>query len=251
MTNMTEFAKAYESLWDSIIQQFMTHSAIATLSHAVGTIAHMLSATTLSATNSAKTQEFDEALAIALRDAVSGQESLETSSFSQDEIRTLESICSRIAILVKHRDMTLWMEDEDEGKQSSAWDIFSSILDRASLGYEHEEKVIRHHISVVFLLMSYKMMVDAMDVLVMHLIWKFSNMSTQATPADEEAKEKMRSQRDSLLDRLVDFVSGGQTNVLEGVKKAVSFICLSNNIHLIRLKRRTNMPSVYIHSFDQ
>jgi hypothetical protein len=102
---------------------------------------HMLAATTLSATNISKTQELDEALAVALRDAVSGQDSLETSSFSQDETRTLASLCSRVAILVKSRDTTLWMEDEDDGKQSPAWDIFSSILERASLGYEDEEKV--------------------------------------------------------------------------------------------------------------
>lgn len=119
----------------------MTHSATATLSHAVGTIAHMLNATTLVATNTAKAQELDEALAVALRDSVSGKDSLETSTFSQDESKTLESICSRLSILIKHRDMTLWMEDEDEGKQSSAWDIISSILDRAPLGYEQEEKV--------------------------------------------------------------------------------------------------------------
>jgi len=36
----------------------------------------------------------------------------------------------------------LWMEDDDDGKQSAAWDIFSSILERAPLGYKEEEKVI-------------------------------------------------------------------------------------------------------------
>lgn len=67
-------------------------------------------------------------------------------------------------------------------------------------------------------------MVDCVDVLVMHLIWKFGNMSAQTAVADEEAKEKMKLQRDSLLERLVDYTSGGQTNVLEGVKKTVRFI---------------------------
>jgi cohesin complex subunit SA-1/2 len=119
----------------------MTRTSPITLSRAVGTISHMLEATTLSTTNTTKTQELDEALAISLRDAVSNQDSLETSTFSNDETRTLASICSRIATLAKYSDMTLWMEDEDDGKQCSAWDIFSSILDRATLGSEQEEKV--------------------------------------------------------------------------------------------------------------
>jgi hypothetical protein len=65
------------------------------------------------------------------------------------------------------------------------------------------------------------MMVDAMDVLAMHLIWRFNNMSAQVAAADQAAKEKMRIQRDFLLDRLVEFTSSSKSNILEEVKKTV------------------------------
>lgn len=101
----------------------------------------MQSFTTLSATNTSKTQELDEALSIALRDAISNHDKLEISTFESDEIKLLAAVVKRVACVVKARDMTIWMEDEDDGKQNSAWDIFFSILDRAVLGYEDEEKV--------------------------------------------------------------------------------------------------------------
>jgi hypothetical protein len=109
---------------------------------------HMLAASTLSSANATKTQELDDGLAAALRDTVSGHEGLEISTFSQDETQSLASVCSRIAILVKTRDMTLWMEDDDDGKQSAAWDIFTSLLERATLGYQEEEKVPIFYLSM-------------------------------------------------------------------------------------------------------
>lgn len=65
-------------------------------------------------------------------------------------------------------------------------------------------------------------MVDVVDILTLHLIWKFSNMSAQVAAADEAGKNKLRGQREALLERLVEFVSGGQSNVIEEVRKTVS-----------------------------
>jgi hypothetical protein len=68
------------------------------------------------------------------------------------------------------------------------------------------------------------MTVDVLDILALHVIWKFSNMSTQQTAADEAAKENLRTQRDWLLERMVEYTSGGDSTVCEEVRKTVSFI---------------------------
>ena len=38
-------------------------------------------------------------------------------------------------------DLTAWMEEEEEGKQSSAWDIICALAERGRLGYKEEELV--------------------------------------------------------------------------------------------------------------
>ena len=76
-------------------------------------------------------------------------------------------------------------------------------------------------------------MVDTLDILTLHLIWKFSNMSTAVAAADEAAKEKLRMQRDWLLERMVDYTSGGDSTVCEDVKKTVkSCIARQEYTHL-------------------
>jgi cohesin complex subunit SA-1/2 len=37
--------------------------------------------------------------------------------------------------------MTAWIEENEGGKQSSAWDIISAIVERGRLGYKEEETV--------------------------------------------------------------------------------------------------------------
>ena len=128
-------------LWDDVIKQFLTHSATRTAVHAVATISYMINATALSATNAAKIAELEEGIANSLRDAIAGSEELEVASFSEDQTRTLASICMRVALLFKARDLTVWMEEDEGGKQSSMYDILWALLERATLGYEEEEKV--------------------------------------------------------------------------------------------------------------
>ena len=100
-----------------------------------------MSATLLSNTNSSKIVELVEELSTSLRDAVAGREELEVASFSEDEVHTLGAIASRLVVLVTVRDMTAWMEEDEGGKQSSAWDIISALADRGRLGYSEEETV--------------------------------------------------------------------------------------------------------------
>ncbi len=53
----------------------------------------------------------------------------------------LGATCARLSMLAGVRDMSSWMEEDEGGKQSSAWDIVSALLDRGRLGYKEEEAV--------------------------------------------------------------------------------------------------------------
>lgn len=102
-----------------------------------------MNATSLSNTNSTKILELEDELSTALRDTVAGRDEIEVASFSEDEVLALTAICSRLAVLAGTRNMTAWIEENEGGKQSSAWDIISALVERGRLGYKEEEKVRR------------------------------------------------------------------------------------------------------------
>lgn len=101
----------------------------------------MLHCTALSNTNSTKILELEDELATSLRDAIGGRDELEIASFDEDEVRNLSVICTRLKTLAGYRDMTGWMEEDEGGKQSSAWDIINALAERGKLGYKEEEAV--------------------------------------------------------------------------------------------------------------
>ena len=97
-----------------------------------------MDATSLSKTNSTKILELEDELSTNLRDAIAGRDEIELASFDEDEVLSLRAICARLAALVGIRDMTTWMEEDEGGKQSSAWDIVSALTERGKLGYREE-----------------------------------------------------------------------------------------------------------------
>ena len=107
-----------------------------------------MEATSLSNTNSTKILELEDELSSSLRDTVAGRDEIEVASLSEDEVLALTAICSRLANLAGSRDMTGWMEENEGGKQSSAWDIISALVERGRLGYKEEEQV-RHRFLLV------------------------------------------------------------------------------------------------------
>lgn len=133
--------QAYTSLWDDITKQFTSHSSPVVLSHAVTAIRHLMDTTSLSNTNNTKILELEDKLAASLRDAVAGRDELEIASFTEDEVLLLGAICARLSVLAGARDLSSWMEEDEGGKQSSAWDIVSALLERGRLGYKEEEAV--------------------------------------------------------------------------------------------------------------
>lgn len=100
-----------------------------------------MDATSLSNTNSTKILELEDEIATSLRDAIAGREELEVASFTEDEVLRLSAICARLAALIGIRDLTSWMEEDEGGKQSSAWDIVTALAERGRLGYKEEETV--------------------------------------------------------------------------------------------------------------
>ncbi len=107
----------------------------------MSTIIYLLSATSLSNSNSPKILELEDELSSALRDALAERDEIEISTFSEDEVLALSSTCTRIRILAGTRDITAWMEENEGGKQSSAWELVTAIAERGRLGYQDEEVV--------------------------------------------------------------------------------------------------------------
>lgn len=133
--------QAYSSLWEDVTKQFLSHSSPVVLANAVATIRRMMDAASLSKTNSTKILELEDELSTSLRDAIAGRDEIEVASFTEDEVLSLGAICARLAALSGIRDMTSWMEEDEGGKQSSAWDIVSALAERGRLGYKEEEMV--------------------------------------------------------------------------------------------------------------
>ncbi|KAH9167093.1 hypothetical protein EDB89DRAFT_2245915 [Lactarius sanguifluus] len=190
---------AYASLWDDVTKQFTSHSSPVVLSHAVAaSVQH----------NNTKILELEDKLATSLRDAVAGRDELEIASFTEDEVLLLGAICARLSTLAGARDMSSWMEEDEGGKQSSAWDIISALLDRGRLGYKEEEAMID----------------QALNVLTLHVIWKARRLPTevQPSPDDTRLRESFLEQRETLLKRLVEYAVGSQSNTTDGVRRAAS-----------------------------
>lgn len=97
--------------------------------------------TALSNTNSTKIIELEDELSTSLRDSVAGKEEIEIASFTDDEVLSLTALILRLKTLAGRRNMISWIEENEGGKQSSAWDILNAIAERGRLGYREEEMV--------------------------------------------------------------------------------------------------------------
>jgi cohesin complex subunit SA-1/2 len=76
-------------------------------------------------------------------------------------------------------------------------------------------------------------MIDqAIRLLTLHIIWKARLLTAVVDPLPEAASfsETLREQRESLLEKLVEYAVGTQSNTADGVKRAVNtfLVILSN-----------------------
>ncbi|KAJ7135430.1 hypothetical protein C8R43DRAFT_1020987 [Mycena crocata] len=210
----------YASLWDDIMKQFLSHSAPNVLRVAADAIQHLMAATSLSNANSGKILELEDELSSALRDAVAGRDEIEVAGFDEDEIIALGALCTRLVMLYGCRDLTAWMEEDEGGKQSSAWNIVSALVERGRLGYKEEAFMIT----------------QAIELLDKHLLWQARRLraeedSADPTPDELRIREKIKDQRDSFLEKLVEYAVGTQSNTAEAVTRT-AFMCLVN-VHIL------------------
>jgi cohesin complex subunit SA-1/2 len=131
--------QAYETLWDDITKQFLQHTDETVLTSAIQAINELTLNTALANSNTTKLIELTESLFTSLRDAINGQD-VATMSIDEEEIASLEAILFRLTLLGKSRDITEVMEDE-EGGQSSGWEIVCAFAERGELPYRDEAKV--------------------------------------------------------------------------------------------------------------
>lgn len=68
------------------------------------------------------------------------------------------------------------------------------------------------------------MVENALRFLYLHIMWKLRGMNLAASPSSEE-QETLKEQRDSLMEKLIEYAIGTQSNTVEGVKRT-SFKCL-------------------------
>lgn len=122
-------------------KQILTQSSPSVISSALSTMIYLVQGTALSSTNSTKISELEDELTSSLRDIVSNREEIETSSFHEDEVALLAATTMRIQLLSARRNMASWIEDDDNGKQSSSWDIILAFAERGRLGHKEEEAV--------------------------------------------------------------------------------------------------------------
>jgi cohesin complex subunit SA-1/2 len=69
------------------------------------------------------------------------------------------------------------------------------------------------------------MIEQALHVLMLHILWKTKGLiaDNEPTPEDIRYKEVLQEQREALLEKLVEYAVGTQSNTVEGVKRAVRF----------------------------
>ncbi|KAG6913621.1 hypothetical protein DXG01_005518 [Tephrocybe rancida] len=196
----------YASLWDDVTKQLLLHSSLNVLTHAMAAICHFMDATSLSNTNSTKILELEGELSTSLHDAVAGRDEIEVTAFSEDEVLSLSGLCSRLVVLFGSRNITGWIEEDEGGKQSSAWDILNALIERGRFGYKAEATMVE----------------QALQVLTLHLMWKGKCLPHEAdpTPDDIQYKETLVTQHETLLEKLVEYAVGTQSNTADSVKRA-------------------------------
>lgn len=79
-----------------------------------------------------------------------------------------------------------------------------------------------------------QMIEHALNVLNLHIIWKARDLTSAADPSPEEIqhRESLKEQREYLLEKLVEYAIGTQSNTAEGVKRTVSSLIIPHIVDL-------------------
>ena len=120
-------------------KQFLQHTESTVLSAAIQAINHLSTNSSMAGSNGSKLAELEEALFTSLRDSIDGEDVF-TMSLDEDRLANLEGVLLRINLLGRSRDLVGVMEDE-EGGQSSGWEIICAFANRGDVGYKEEAQV--------------------------------------------------------------------------------------------------------------
>lgn len=191
---------------------------------AVDTIRHLMGTTSLANSNSNKILELEDELSSSLRELIAGRDELEIIAFADDEVRALHAVATRLSMLFGFRDMTGWMEEDEGGKQSSAWDIFTALADRGGLGYKEEEEVCIAKFFSLLSCIAYQLVDQCLQLLTLHIVWKGRRLLASSTAVSPGSVffDLLQEQRKTLLEKLTQLTTGSLCKPCEVVARSVS-----------------------------
>lgn len=196
------------------------------LDQAVQTLSALIAADELSETNDAKMTELQDTLANSLRAAVAGED-IESMSLEADALHTLTTWLARIDRLQKVHNLSDALIDTDDGKQTSAYDIIDSLVERGRMGYNDEATVCEVRLlAKAYLTSSFLQMVEhGLSILAVNFMWQLRSTAAAIASADQPdyaALASLTAHRTKLSERLEEFSVGQNSNAAERVKQAVS-----------------------------
>lgn len=209
------------------------------IDQAVKTIRFFLASFTLGNTNSVKIAELEDRLVSSLRKAVDGKD-VESSAFEEDELLALKGWVARIEKLYSVKDISTTLDDTDDGKHSSAWEIVDSLVERGRLGYKDEMAVSSDAASLLFAADqgSGQLVVHAIGILGAHLVWSITKIAQPSEDVPDYAElASVVERRAALLEKFEELAVGTTSNAGETVKQAVRATCSRRFGELSLIKR--------------
>lgn len=75
-----------------------------------------------------------------------------------------------------------------------------------------------------------QMVSETLSILTMHVIWKAKTLppSADRSPEEEKLAESLLEQRASVVEKLIEYAVGTNSNTIEGVRRAVSAALISD-----------------------
>lgn len=178
---------AYETLWDTVIDQFERHTETHVVNSATEAIASMVNTKALNAVNDEKLLLLRQSVISGLQEAVpSFEQLLGARNLHRDDIHRLSACTNRMKLMFRHVDLSQDIDESgEENTNGGIWDILLACTQRISLEKEGEGELME----------------NAIVILGIYIIWK-----TNAIISMDEGPEKA-AQAEALLTKRQAFLS--------------------------------------------
>ncbi|SCV69509.1 BQ2448_2529 [Microbotryum intermedium] len=207
---------AYEGLWDAVTTQFFKHSDVDVLDQATQTIMYLRKASSLANINTEKMAGLEDKLVSTLREVVAGKD-LESDAFEEDELHAVTACFARFDRLYKVVDLSEALQSDENGKQTSVFEIVESIVERGRLGYKDEAAMVQHGLSI-------------QGAFVMWETLTLTKKAAENDQADYGAIASLVERRGGMLNKLEEFSVGQTSNAAEAVKQTALVVLLDAHI---------------------